>query len=146
MSSLFASGGQRVGFSPQLSPPARRQAVPASCFRSLCGVVECEFPDWGAKMGVEIETITAGDGENNRFCPTALCYIFFSTVFLHAPCLLPPPLSNPFFSPGRTFPKKGQRVVVHYVGEWGRLEPLNGAECRSFSAGRLFSSCSPLNT
>lgn len=91
MFSFFPSGGQRVGFSPQLSPPARRQAAPASCFRSLCGVVECEVPDWRAKMGVEIETITAGDGENNRFRSTALCYIF-STVLLsaHTRSLSPP--------------------------------------------------------
>lgn len=32
------------------------------------------------------------------------------------------------FPPGQTFPKKGQRVVVHYVGEWRKLELVAGLE------------------
>lgn len=59
-------------------------------------------------MGVEVETITAGDGENDliKNVPSALVAVHFNTS---PPALLP--------LPGQTFPKKGQRVVVHYVGE-----------------------------
>uniref|UniRef100_A0A3B3HL21 peptidylprolyl isomerase n=1 Tax=Oryzias latipes TaxID=8090 RepID=A0A3B3HL21_ORYLA len=67
-------------------------------------------------MGVEIETLTPGDGENCLF-------VFIKNVHLHVNyliiCIYP---QTVFFFvdsshvSGRTFPKKGQRVVVHYVG------------------------------
>uniref|UniRef100_A0AAQ4RPM1 peptidylprolyl isomerase n=1 Tax=Gasterosteus aculeatus aculeatus TaxID=481459 RepID=A0AAQ4RPM1_GASAC len=69
-----------------LPPPSpSHRPPPASRFRSCCRVVKRKDTR-GAKMGVDIETITPGDG--------------------------------------RTFPKKGQRVVVHYVGTLADGKPF----------------------
>lgn len=66
-------------------------------------------------MGVQIETITPGDGEDS-FILIAINrqrnVVFY--VFLKKIAFL-----NTFFPQflGKTFPKKGQTVTVHYVGE-----------------------------
>lgn len=57
---------------PPVRPPARRQAAPASCFRSHCRVVERKDTE-EPTMGVEIETITPGDGGNKL-----ALFIFFT--------------------------------------------------------------------
>lgn len=59
-------------------------------------------------MGVQVETITAGDGENDPIS-VAPRLVHAVAVYSHA--------FSHVSSPGQTFPKKGQRVVVHYVGE-----------------------------
>lgn len=70
------------------------------------------------KMGVEIETITPGDGKINliRLLSFKVAYYYklhaFNSIILLL-CLC----SSRIACTGRTFPKKGQTVVVHYVGE-----------------------------
>lgn len=59
-------------------------------------------------MGVQVETIAAGDGKNEPIS-VAPCLVRAVAVYSHAFAHVS--------SPGQTFPKKGQRVVVHYVGE-----------------------------
>lgn len=61
-------------------------------------------------MGVEIETITPGDGKT-RAC---------AQIERRRACLFEYPSLYGFFT-GRTFPKKGQTCVVHYVGEFFKL-------------------------
>lgn len=55
--------------------------------------------------------------------------IVFSTVILF--------FYAPFFSTGRTFPKKGQTCVVHYVGEFGYFLRH---ECTTANSNRFFDS------
>ncbi|KAI2649861.1 Peptidyl-prolyl cis-trans isomerase FKBP1A [Labeo rohita] len=68
-------------------------------------------------MGVEIETITPGDGKINliRLLSFKVAYYYklhaFNSIILLL-CLC----SSRIACTGRTFPKKGQTVVVHYVG------------------------------
>uniref|UniRef100_A0A087XF46 peptidylprolyl isomerase n=1 Tax=Poecilia formosa TaxID=48698 RepID=A0A087XF46_POEFO len=66
-------------------------------------------------MGVEIETITPGDGEDNT-CFSSLFHSFGPYSSEGNPTFRVFPFICCFLFLGRTFPKKGQRVVVHYVG------------------------------
>ncbi len=68
-------------------------------------------------MGVVIETITPGDGGNSLSCFTAYYPISFTQCLVHCKSRF---LYFLLFS-GQTFPKKGQHVVVHYVGKWGGI-------------------------
>lgn len=95
------------------------------------------------KMGVEIETITPGDG---KVIPSFFyCFSFSITIIwsqrlpckvICYECGLPALWWHISWSPhaaftGRTFPKKGQTCVVHYVGELnlGRLSCLCRITC-----------------
>lgn len=64
-------------------------------------------------MGVEVETITPGDGTNLLFLIERPYIPFVSEQIIAADLCVCVLLA------GRTFPKKGQTCVVHYVGESG---------------------------
>lgn len=73
-------------------------------------------------MGVKVETVTPGDGKANSYAGKHV-YCGHLDVFMPSYKQKHPIISvyqAPlwFVSTGRTFPKKGQTCVVHYVGEF----------------------------
>ena len=60
-------------------------------------------------MGVDVETIIAGDGKPGMF--RVVQFVGLGSIIV---------LIIVFIFAGKTFPKKGQTVVVHYTGMSGR--------------------------
>lgn len=60
-------------------------------------------------MGVQVETIRPGDGKDfhSKFCSVSVSVGIFYRVLSHLG----------FSVSGKTFPKRGNTVAVHYVGK-----------------------------
>ena len=66
-------------------------------------------------MGVDVETITPGDGKPYNVQTFVSCD---NVSITHT---FPTPFLCTVYAPGTTFAKKGQTVIVHYTGRLNLL-------------------------